>query len=240
VSSPNLTCIALLAASLLCAFSPQACHADCDRSLYVFNSALVFYKCGSDGSAWLNFVGLRDEGALRIEGRLKTEIKRGIDAYGHFENHLIAISWDRVEVYDVKQIAEPKLSAKFQLKDQGSVAGYPRVEQTTEGRFLLLETIGAAELTAEQDGAKWKLQDVARTPELLRQMLVPPPAYNLTSDAVDRQTVKETNAFRYDLVWKRRTKPGEVFGSQFLRKLTKATGEVVSELLVGQTYETID
>jgi len=240
MNTPNRKGSKLLAGTLLCTLTAQVCFADCGRSLSVFENTLVFYKCAADGSAWLNFVALNDEAPLKVAGRVKTAIKRGIDAYGNFGDQLITISWDRVEVYDVKNIAAPKLSATFQLKDQGSVPGYARIQEIAPGRFLLLETMGAAELTAEENGARWKLQDLPRTSELQKRMLSTPANYNLTSDAVDLQTVRETNSFRYQLLWKRRSKPGEAFGDQYLRKVDKKTGHVVSNLLVGQSYETID
>jgi hypothetical protein len=126
------------------------------------------------------------------------------------------------------------------MKNRGSLPGYPRIDPITDGRFLLLGTVGAAELAADESGTNWKLADVTRTPDFQKRMYEPPPEYALTSDAVEHQTVKETGTFRYELVWQRLTKPGVAIGRQYLRKVEKGTGHRASQLLVGESSETID
>jgi hypothetical protein len=166
---------------------------------------VVFYRCDQNGAPWLNIVALDDAAELKVAGRVKTSNTRGIDAYAHNGVRLIVLSWDRIEIYDLKRPAEPTLAVTFHLKSQGSVPGYPRIENMAGNRFLLLSTVGAAELAADVDLAKWRIEDVPRSPEIQRRMGERPREDSFNSDARDQMLVKETNTFRYELDWKSKT-----------------------------------
>jgi hypothetical protein len=45
---------------------------------------------------WLNILALDDAAELRVTGRVKTAITRGIDAYADNGDQLIVLSWDRI------------------------------------------------------------------------------------------------------------------------------------------------
>jgi hypothetical protein len=229
-----------LAIALACGLIAGVCRADCRTSIFAFESVVVFYRCDRNGAPWLNIVMLDDGAALKVTGRVKTAIKRGIDAYAIYGDRLIVLSWDRTEIYDLKRPAAPTLAATFQLKNQGAVPGYPRIENMAGNRFLLLSTVGAAELAAEADNGNWKLEDVPRSPEYQRRMGKRPPEDSFNSDARDQMVVKETNTFRYELVWKSKTRPGESIRRQYLHKVEKATGRLTSALLMREESETID
>ena len=240
MNSTNKKRVEWLGIALACGLIASACRADCGPSLYAFESMVVFYRCDQNGAPWLNIVALDDAAELKVIGRVKTSITRGIDAYAHNGERLIVLSWDRIEIYDLKRPAEPTLAATFHLKNQGSVPGYPRIENMAGNRFLLLSTVGTAELSGDADPTKWRLEDVPRSPEFQRRMGERPPEDSFNSDARDQMLVKETNTFRYELVWKRKTKPGVSIRRQYLHKIQKATGRVASALLVQEESETID
>jgi hypothetical protein len=233
-------CFTWLAIPLACGLIAGSCRGDCGPSVYAFDSVVVFYRCDKNGSPWLNIVALDDAVGLRVTGRVKTAVTRGIDAYAHYGDRLIVLSWDRVEIYDLKRPAEPGLAAAFHLKNQGPEPGYPRIENIGGNRFRLLSTVGAAELAAEAGAEKWKLEDIPRSTEFQRRMGERPPEDAFNSDWSDRMVVKESNMFRYELVWKSTTKPGEAIRRQYLRKVRKATAHVTSTLLVQEKLETID
>jgi hypothetical protein len=144
------------------------------------------------------------------------------------------------EIYDLTRPAEPTLAVTFHLKNQGSVPGYPRIEKMASNRFLLLSTVGTAELAGDADPAKWRLEDVPRSPEFQRRMGERPREDSFNSDARDQMLVKETNTFRCELVWKSKAKPGVSIRRQYLHKIQKATGRVASAVLVQEKSERID
>ena len=200
MNSTNKKRVEWLGIALACGLIASACEVDCRPSLYAFESMVVFYRCDQNGAPCLNIVALDDAAELKVTGRVKTSITRGIDAYAHYGDRLIVLSWDRIEIYDRKRPAEPMVAVTFHLKNQGSVPGYPRIEKMAGNRFLLLSTVGTAVLAGDADPAEWRLEDVPRSSEFQRRMGERPPEDSFNSDACDQMLVKETNTFRYELV----------------------------------------
>ena len=52
--------------------------------------------------------------------------------------------------------------------------------------------------------------------------------------------MRKNQKFRYELVWKDKSKPGEIMHRQYLRKVDVATQKDTSVLLLGEHLETID
>ena len=50
----------------------------------------------------------------------------------------------------------------------------------------------------------------------------------------------ESDKFRYELAWIDKRQPGRIVHRKYVRQLDKASGQAVSEFLVGTNVETID
>lgn len=227
----------VLAASMLLVAAP--CFAQCGEGVYTFDNLVVFGACSPDGTPKLNVVVLDDTAPLRVSGQVTIPTDRGIDAFAHSGNQLIVLRWDRLEIYDLKDAAHPTLEAGFQLKNQGSVPGYPRIEPSAGG-FLVLSSIGAVEIKQQETPAKWILNELPPREEFRRAMQQWPPEHRFDLDEPAPAVLRETQEFRYEFVWRHQTRPGEAISRQYLRKVHKTGGRLQSQLLVRQRYETID
>jgi hypothetical protein len=232
----KLVCLALSASLLLL---PALCLGECKASVYAFSNLVVFNDCTSDGTPQLNVVVLDDAAPLRVNGRVTLPSQRGIDAFAHAGDQLIVLRWDRLEIYDLQDVAHPTLAASFQLKNSGETRGYPRIEESAAGSFLVLSAVGAAELKHQGDQAKWTVNELPARDEFRRKMSDWPPEHRFADDSKPT-LLRETAKFRYVLAWRYQSKPGEAIGWQYVRKVAKTSGRMQSQLLVRQTYETID
>jgi hypothetical protein len=91
------------------------------------------------------------------------------------------------------------------------------------------------------------LVDIEMTPDLQQKAQTSSPEVESARLALvsDRDSgrprvVKESAKFRYERLWKHRTKPGLIIHSEYLRKVDRARGKIVAELLLGDEQETID
>jgi hypothetical protein len=111
----------------------------------------------------------------------------------------------------------------------------------------MISPVGAAELTVDPAGKRWSLADIEMTPDLQLKAHALSPEMEPARLALisDRDTgrprvLKESVRFRYERLWKRRSKPGLVIHSEYLRKVDIASGKTVGQLLLGEEQETID
>jgi hypothetical protein len=214
----------------------------------VVGNLLVFYTQGSNGARSLNVVSMEDGAALKVIGRASIASHNAIHAQSAREDQIILLLWDQVEIYSLAEPSAPKRVAAFQLRTQRAfTSGNPRIERTDDRRFLIISPVGAAELIVDPGKRGWSLADIEMTPDLQRK------AQSSSSEAEsarlavvsDRDSgrprvLKESAKFRYERVWKRRTKPGLIIHSEYLRKVDRALGKTVAEFLLGEEQETID
>jgi hypothetical protein len=128
---------------------------------------LVFCTTGSNGVRRLNVVSMEDSTDLKIIGRASIASHKAIHAQSAFEDHIILLLWDEVEVYSVAEPSTPKRVAAFQIRSQrGPMSGCPCIERTADRRFLMISPTGAAELIVDADKKRWSLVDIEMTPDL--------------------------------------------------------------------------
>jgi len=217
------------------------CRADgCGPTAYAYEDRVVFITCGKSGTLELAVIVLNDAAPLRVTGRVPLAASRDFDAAANYKNHVILLTWDRLDIYDLADPAHPNLAVKFQIKNQGSSPGYDRIEKTAENKVQVLSSRGATELTVEGDTQHWTMKEIPVTPELQRKMADRPPESRFIIESDKPVPVRETTQFRYELMWKGKAKSGEYLHRQYLRKVDKNTERAVSELLLGERLETID
>ena len=231
--------ITVIAGLLAFATGGRICLADCGSSVYAYDDKVVVFACGKAGPE-LRVVLLDDASILKVSGRVGVPSSREFDAAGHYKNFLMLVRWDKFEVYNLSDPALPALAAKFELRKQENLAGYGRIEQTAENKFLILTSIGAVEVTSEGEPANWKLKEVPASEEVKKKLNQRPPEYRLQDENEHVVELRKNEKFRYELSWKEKSKPGEIFHRQYLRKVDLATQKDVSVLLLGERLETID
>jgi hypothetical protein len=187
----------------------------------------------------LNVVVLDDASPLRVVGQAPFSNSRGIDAFHIGNERLTVLTWDQVEVYSLKDPAHPVRNGSWHIKNQGSFAGYPRIEEISADKLLLLASVGAAELDMTGAQSSWTMKDLPTSAETQKKMSdwLPERAYDFARDPAI--TILETAEYRYELKWKFTNRPGEAISRQYLRRLAKAGGPV-AELRLGERIETID
>ena len=237
----SLKKIALAISLMILAFGASVCRADdCGPTPYAYENRVILFACDKSGAPELRVIVLDDAGPLKVTGRVPSAAKRSFDAAAHFKNFVMLLTWNNVGVYDLEDPNHPILAASFELKGREKLPGYPRIDKIAANKFLVISAMGAAELTAPGDAPKWSLGDVQVTPDMQKQSMAPPAEFRFTQNTGASLAVRETTQFRYDLVWKTRTKPGEAMDRQLLRKTDKKTQQTVSELVLGARVETID
>lgn len=213
---------------------------DCGPTAYAYENRIVFFTCNKSGAPEVDVISLDDASPLRVVGRVRLASARSFDAASHYNNHLILLTWNHLDIYDLADPVHPSLVVNFQMKHQASSRGYERIEKTAENKFQVLSSLGAAELTVEGDTPQWTLKDIQVTPEMQRKMGGRPPESRFTVESDGPVPVRESAQFRYELFWKSKVRTGEVLHRQYLRKVEKSTKRVISELLLGERLETID
>ena len=226
---------------MILAFGASLCRADdCGPTPYAYENRIILFACDKSGAPELRVIVLDDRGPLKVTGRVPSAAKRSFDAAAHFKNFVMLLTWNNVGVYDFEDANHPTLVASFALKEREKLPGYSRIDKIAANKFLVIFAMGAAELTAQGDEPKWSLADVQVTSDIEKQSMEPPAEFRFTQNTGIALPVRETAQFRYDLVWKTRTKPGEAIDRQLLRKTDKKTQQTVSELVLGARLETID
>jgi hypothetical protein len=224
---------------LTLAMCAAAVRADCGSTVYSYDDRVVVFACGKAGPE-LRVILLDDSSTLKVIGRIAMPSSREFDTAGHYKNFLMLVRWDKFEVYDLADPTHPAPAAKFDLRKQASLSGYDRIEQTADDRFLVLTSMGVVEVTAEGAPEKWTLKEIPANLEIQKKMAERPPEYRLVDQNESIVTLRQDGKFRYELGWRERSKPGEIFRRQYLRKVDLATKKDVSVLLLGERLETID
>ena len=217
----------------------RVCRADCESTVYAYNDRVVVFSCGQAGPE-LRVVQLDDTGPLKFAGSVAVPSSREFDTAGHYKDFVMLVRWDKFEVYDLADPIHPRLAAKFDLHKQANLAGFSRIEQTAENKFLVISSMGAEELATEGQPTNWTLKEVPATDDVKKKVNQRPPEYRFMDENEPVVEVRKNNKFRYELYWKNRTKPGEILHQQYLRKVDVATGKNASVLLLGEHLETID
>jgi len=246
-SSAVLHVIRCGTAALLLAISSHACESSGEP--VTVGNVLVFCHRGSDGNQTLNVLPMDDGSPLRISGRASIPSHYAIHSMVAYGDQLIVLLWDQVEIYSLADPSAPSRVAAHQLKKQRpDEGGFPHIEPAGDnGKFMVLSPIGAAELRADPDGRTWSLVDVELTADL-HDKAVNPSAELVSAiralvserDSGRPRLVKETSRFRYELFWKTRMKPGEIFHTQYLRKVDKSRRKAVGQFVLCEELETID
>jgi hypothetical protein len=226
-------------ASLACAGRANGAAA-CEHGTYAYADRVVVFACDKQGAPELQVIVLDDERPIAVAGRLSAKSSRLFDTAGHFRDYLMLIRWDQFEVYDLSDAAHPRLAANFVLHKRGTFAGFDRIEQVADTRFVATTSLGAVELATDGEPAQWIMREIATGGDLQKKRSQSPPAWQYVDQNLPKVVLKETPKFRYELAWREKNAPGEVFHRQYLRKLDVSTGKAVSELLLGEHLETID
>jgi len=231
--------VAVITGLLAFATCAPVCRADCENAVYAYDDKVVVFGCGKAGPE-LRVVLLDDAGILKVAGRIAVPSSREFDAAGHYKNFLMLVRWDKFEVYDLADPAHPAMAAKFDLRKQENLAGYDRIEQTAENKFLVLTSMGVVEVTTEGGPENWKLKEVPANAEVKKKLNQRPPEYLQQDENEHVVELRKSEKFRYELNWKEKAKPGEILHRQYLRKVDVVTQKDVSVLLLGERRETID
>jgi hypothetical protein len=219
-----------------------------ESQLRTVGNLFVFYAPGPNGAPTLNVVSAEDGAPLKVIGRVPLASSKAIHAQSSFEDQIILLLWDEVEVYSLAEPSAPKRVAAYPIRSQiAGASGNPRIEATAERRFLIISPVGAGELVVDPAAKRWSLTDVEMTPALQQKARTQTPEEESAGQALvsDRDSgrprvLKESARFRYERLWKRRTKPGLIVHLEYLRKVDKVRGKTVAELLLGEELETID
>lgn len=224
-------------------------RADSPGSSYAFANRVVFDtvevdRVTSRSTRLLNVVPLDDKGPLKVAGKAAMPGQSAyIAAYGSRKDALIVLLWDRVEIYDLADAARPRFVRALPLGDQGvSAPGQPLVEAVGADVFLLLGTRNTTRLTAAADGGDWRAATLPPpTPEQKARMSAPPNAVLAhQKPAATPLLLRQSDRFRYELVWTEKRQPGRLVHRKYVRQVDKASGRLASEILLGTNIETID
>jgi hypothetical protein len=232
--------ITTVAALLLATGWASVCRANCQPGVYVYEDRVAQFGCITPTGLEVLVIVLDDAGPLKIAGRVGSSASRNFDAATNYNNFVLAVTWNRLEVFDLSDPTHPTVAAKFDLKEQEKLSGYPRIEKSAADKFLVLSAVGAHELTVKGEAAKWTVREISLTPELRKKGETPPPEVRLSDENTKLTAVRETDQFRYDLIWREKSKTGEILHREYLRKVDKKTQRSVSELLLAEHLETID
>jgi len=224
---------------LLCPFLAWADH---DLDVFVMSDLFVFDTFSDQlTSRTFNVVVLKDNLELKICGKMKTKPDRNVDAYANYKHFLIVLLWNRVEVYDLRNPKQPVLAKSFSLSEHKPWPGYGRII-TNGNKFLVLSTRSTAELTADDDIAKWHVKNLERTEKLHTKTLIKPrfPAFHEGMRESNPFVVKKTERFRYEMWWEQGPWEGDQCShKKYLRKVRQRNGAAVSSLLLGQIEEMV-
>jgi hypothetical protein len=215
----------------------SVCRADCDNTVYSYDDKVVVFACGQAGPE-LCVILLDDASTPKVSGRVAVPSSREFDAAGHYKNFLMLVRWDKFEVYDLADPTHPGLVAEFVLGKTANLSGFGGIEQVAANKFLVLTSIGATEVTAEGEPAKWTLKGIPASPEIRKKMGERPVEYRFLDENESEVTLRENEKFRYELCWRQKSTPGVIVHLHYLRKVDLGTKKDAS-LLLGERLETI-
>lgn len=217
-------------------------RADSAFSTYAFGNVFVFDTLADDGSRKLNVVSLDDNADLKVIGQANMPGRSSyIAAFSNYNDKLIVLLWDRMEIYDLANPASPAFLRAFELKNQGfSSPGYARIERAGDNRFLLMNTLNTSELRTEGEVQDWNVVPLTLTPEMKAKMTQRSMADDFEVQAQPLLLVKDTVKFRYELIWKDKQQRGLITHTKYLRKVDKMSERTVASLPLGVIQETID
>jgi hypothetical protein len=218
----------------------SVCQANCQPGVYVYEDRVAQFGCTTPTGTEVHVIVLDEANPLKVAGHVASSAPRNFDAANNYKNFILTVTWNKLEVFDLSDPANPKLAANFELKEQEKLTGYPHIENSGTDKFLVLSPIGAHELTTQGEPAKWVVREIPLTPELRKKGQTPPPELRFSDENTKLTVVRETDQFRYELVWREKSKPGEILHREYLRKVDKKTQRSVSELLLAEHLETID
>ena len=225
---------------LFLAMSAQAGAAQCDHTTYAYEDRVAVLGCDKTGAPELEIIVLDDFGPLKITGRVKVDAQRGFDAATHFRNYLMMTIWNKLFVFDLSDPDHPAVAATFTLKKRDEVRGYDRFEQVGENKFLALTAMGAVEITAQGAPEKWSIAEVPLTADLQKKASTKPREWQYVYQDQPTIVLRESGKYRYELGWKEKKSPGEIWHRQYVRQVNPATMRDASVILLGEHLETVD
>jgi hypothetical protein len=220
--------------------APVSRAQQCDHTTYAYEDRVAVLGCDKTGAPELQVILLDDAGPLKITGRVKVVAPRGFDAAGHYKNYFMMAVWDKFFVFDLADPTHPALAATFDLKKREQVPGYDRFEQIAENKFLALTAMGALEITADGEPSQWNLAEIPLTPELRKKAGMQPPEWQFVYQNQPAIVLRESPKYRYELGWKEKLSPGQIWHRQYVRQVDLATKKDASAILLGAHLETID
>ena len=236
----NIARIACAMGFVLFTLAASVCCAQCEHTTYAYDDRVVVMSCNKTGAPELQVIRLDDASSLKVSGRVAVPSNRLFDTAGHFNNFLMLVRWNKLEVYDFTDITHPTLAASFDLNKRGSFPGYERIEQTAANKILVMTSLGTVEVTTDGGPSKWSLAEVPPSKELEKKMSGRTPEWRFVDQNEKAVVLRETPQFRYELAWKEKSSTGEILHRQYLRRVAMTTERAASELLLGEHLETID
>ena len=251
---PLVICRRILDAAFAACFvfsfaAPSRADFDGNGSSYALDNLVVFdtrvaYKVTSQSTRLLNVVQLDDRSPLHVGGKVAMPGNPAyVTVYGHYKQQLIVLLWDRVDIYDLGDPSSPRLVTSLALGAQDfSLGGEPLVESAGEGKFVIFNNAKALELAVDGEGRNWTARPMPAPDAAHKALLLEPPAAVLAHRGPTETplVLRESNQFRYEIAWNDKSKPGVITHRKYLRKLDKASGSVVSQILLRTDIETID
>jgi hypothetical protein len=238
--------VALLLACCYLPWSSAIGWADPQGRSYAFDKLVVFDYVVVDKVTYqsqrvINVVALDDGRALRVIGKVAMPGHPAyVAAYAHDKDRLIALLWDRVDIYDLADPTKPRFVRSLDLGDQGFASpGAGLIEKLGDEAFALLNTRGTTELSLAGDSANWRVAPLPPpTPAQKSRMAAGGSGFSAPTPTP--LPVYESRKFHYEIAWTDTHRLAEITHRQYLRKVDKARGRLVSKLLLSTQVETID
>lgn len=112
---------------LILFYSSTQLFADHDLDIYEFNDLFVFDTLGESKTREFNFVSLIDDDELKIVGKISTLADHDVDAYYHYNDYLVVLIGNRVEIFDLSVPSKPVRVELHELREHDPLADYPRI-----------------------------------------------------------------------------------------------------------------
>lgn len=222
------TILSTIIALLLGASSSS--EADHDLGVYWFGRILVVDRF-VPGSHEIRVIDLSDARDLTVAATLKTRNDFSFDGYAHWQDYLLVVVRNRVEVYDLSTPADASKVATIRLHKSDTVG--------TNGVALLEDRLTAVtyccsgRIELKGDPSEWvadQIKEPPQWPEDLADYSWPPR---------ENTVVRTSDGYVYELVWNQHETPdGAIWHELMLQKRRLKSRQLVSLLFLGETLET--
>ena len=213
-------------------------YADHDLDIYAFRDVFVFDTLGHDRV--INLVSLQDSVGLKVTGKVISKSSYPLSSYGHYKNSLFAAFHDRVEIYDVEDLAQPELEQTVRLRDRdGNHPLWPKLAKL-EQRFFIVAGLNVFELRRDPQSGKWFAALMETPPVIQKQHILNStfPDFQPFSEDTWPFVVKTTDKFRFEVAWQVLNVGNHREHHKFLRRIRMSDESVDSTLRLGEIWET--